>query len=359
METAGDMGGEYAYIYGRGTVKRLLPLVFLLTACANAGTPTLDPRVQVAAMNELDKINATATAMSQGVNNAAFNQSLTQAFIPPALTATALGQHATELANASGAEHATQVAFYNSAAVTFTQQALAVLESDTQRRVSENNRVIADGVRWGEFWHSVLEWGALIIIFAISISATWGVIQFGLFAHVYRKEREKELKRRIDMRIYRDARDEAGSDFLLTSAGPMVRTHAAVTIAERHITDYQRANNWRAVCKTYVKSCIHLEQGGVKHPYSRPNALTYELIQHPATGKAWQMGHDRVISLLRELKVIDNTGKGGITGFAAGIDADNYARVIDTSPFPDFPPDPIPTAKIIVAGWQVSQANAG
>lgn len=346
------MGGEYAYIYGVGTVKRLLPLVLLLTACANAGTPTLDPRVQVAAMNELDKINATATAMSQGVNNAAFNQSLTQAFVPPALTATALGQHATELANASGAEHATQVAFYNSAAVTFTQQALAVLESDTQRRVSENNRVIADGVRWGAFWHSVLEWGALVIIFAVSISATWGVIQFGLFAHTYRKEREKELKRRIDMRVYRDARDEAGSDFLLTSAGPMLAHHPVDTRAEERKRRYDHESAWRTACRKLIEQGVLMARSGVKHPFSETSLSPF--VSRPETGAVWVDGYRKLVNVLKDAGALSTAGARSALGWGEGWNWETFDARWGTTPLPNLPEGNPPHVKIPI--WSFAEA---
>lgn len=95
MEAAGDMGGEYAGVYGRGTVKRLLPLVLLFTACANAGTPTLDPRAAGAYFNELAKADAEATAakyaaalITQDANEHALNQARTATAFPLELTAT-------------------------------------------------------------------------------------------------------------------------------------------------------------------------------------------------------------------------------------------------------------------------------
>lgn len=76
-------------------MKRLLPLVFLLTACANAGTPTLDPRAAGAYFNELAKADAEATAakyaadlITQDANEHALNQARTATAFPLELTAT-------------------------------------------------------------------------------------------------------------------------------------------------------------------------------------------------------------------------------------------------------------------------------
>lgn len=60
-------------------------LTLSLTACANAGTPTLDPRVQVAAMNEADRLNAIAATQAQEAQDRAFNHGQTETALPFAL----------------------------------------------------------------------------------------------------------------------------------------------------------------------------------------------------------------------------------------------------------------------------------
>ena len=344
-------------------MKLALLLIALCAACAPTDPQLAAPfySAQVTAIQHAADVQATAAPATQNAANENFARSLTETFVPPALTATSAANESTRLANVQISERSTIQALYNQGAISATQSAQQILESEVQRAIADNNRAMADSIRWGNFWQSVLEWGALIVLFSLSTSAAWGVIQFGLFAHTYRTERETELRRQLRMRIYRESLREANKDgeqeFLLTTAGPMVKTHSVITIADKHIENYQRASNWRAVCKTYIQSCIHLERGGVRQPYSRPNCLTYELIQDPATGGAWQLGHERVVGLLRAVGVIDNTGKGGATRLI--VDVSEYARVIDLAPLPKLPPDPIPNAKIIVAGWQAAQVPAG
>lgn len=343
-------------------MKRVFLLVFVLASCVPANTPNelaALADVRQTAQAQAVGTQAASIPITQSYEQSQLDHHATEAAFPAASTATALALATQQVGLGNAQARATYEALGFQNSITGTLEALEVLDSNTQRTIADNNRAMADSIRWGNFWQSVLEWGALIILFSLSTSAAWGVIQFGLFAHTYRTERETELRRQLRMRIYRESLREANKDgeqeFLLTTAGPMVKTHSVITIADKHIENYQRANNWRAVCKTYIQSCIHLERGGVRQPYSRPNCLTYELIQDPATGGAWQLGHERVVGLLRAVGVIDNTGKGGATRLI--VDASEYARVIDLAPLPKLPPDPIPHAKIIVAGWQAAQVS--
>lgn len=68
-------------------MKRLLPLILILTACAN--TPTADPRVQAAAMNESERLDAIAATQQQEAYDRAFNHSQTETALPFASTAMA------------------------------------------------------------------------------------------------------------------------------------------------------------------------------------------------------------------------------------------------------------------------------
>lgn len=59
----------------------LLALALLLAACSGA-TPAADPRVQAAAMNEAERLNATATTQAQEAYDRAFNHSQTETALP-------------------------------------------------------------------------------------------------------------------------------------------------------------------------------------------------------------------------------------------------------------------------------------
>lgn len=318
----------------------------LAAACAPTGTATLDPRVQVAAMNEMDKINATATAMAKDVNNAAFNQSLTQAFVPPALTATALNQHATELANASAAEYATQVAFNYSTSITLTEQAFMVIESDTQRQVAENNRAIADSVHGGELWRSTIGFLVGLGVFGFGVVVVW--LAFQVCIHIYNRRKIAD-KGAAWTEIFKQEKAMLALGVAQTSAGPT--SYNAVTLAEKHVAQYDNASRWRGLLKSYVARCIELSRSGVKQPFSRPTCARYAILTKPDEAEWWQLGHERVVKLLFGIGVLKNeTGQGGPVVLA--VDADSVWRVIDTAPLPDLPPDPIPACKMTLATSQ-------
>jgi len=340
-------------------MKRISLLVIVV--CASCA-PQLDPNGGASYYNALTTATvmaqfaqATAQPSTQSAKEYEYAQSLTQTFIPPALTATANSNIATQDANSNVAARATTESLDHQNALTVTMQALAVLESDTQARIADNNRAISESVYRANAMQWVWYGGAVVFVLILFGAALISLFYFQKGALVAKQVFERREWDKVEQEHAKKLFEMGLSP---SSIGPMLLIQpSAPALAEKHVENYQRANNWRAILKTYVASCIELERGGVRQPFSRPNCLTYKLIQDPATERPWQLGHDRVIGLLRELKVIDNTGKGGSTRLV--VDVGEFARVIDLSPLPNLPPDPIPRAKITVAGWQLSQENAG
>jgi len=157
-------------------MRPFLFLVVLLTACS----PALDPAGAgyyyaglTTATRMAADVQATAAPATQSAREYEYAQSLTATFAPLAVTATANANDSTRIANLLAAQRGTSEALYNQSAVTATQQALAVLESETQKRIADNNAAIARttiGVEawkfflWGVAGIGVLGFGALVFI---------------------------------------------------------------------------------------------------------------------------------------------------------------------------------------------------
>lgn len=334
----------------------VLSIALLLTACAPANVPPEIGYAQsIAAMTATRERNfaeATQAVIAQSYANEQFNQSLTATSLPPAYTATALAASTLQLGLEQAQSRATAGALAYQVSLTATMESLAVLRADSERRIAESQAQLENAIEWGDAKNGIIRWGGLITILGFGVLVAWLILQLCAYILARRRIAETGDKWR---EIFKQEKLMLESGVASTSAGPT--SYSVVPVADKHIESYQRSNQWRALLKCYVQSCIHLEQGGVKQPFSRPNMLRYELLTDPSTGHAWQLGHDRVIALLRALKVVDNTGKGGATRLI--VDVDSFSRVIDLSPLPELPPDPLPQAKIIVAGWQLSQAHAG
>lgn len=336
----------------------ILPIALLtLTACAPANVPPEIGYAQsIAAMTATRAQNsaeATQAVIAQSYANEQFNQRLTETALPPAYTATALAASTLQLGLEQAQSRATSDALAYQVSFTATMEALAVLRADSERRIAESQAQLENAIEWGDAKNGIIRWGGLITILGFGVLVAWLILQLCAYILARRRIAETGDKWR---EIFKQETLMLASGVASTSAGPT--SYSVVTVAEKHVANYQsKQHKWRALLKCYVQSCIHLEQGGVKQPFSRPNMLRYELLTDPSTGHAWQLGHDRVIALLRSLKVVDNTGKGGATRLI--VEVDSFSRVIDLFPLPELPPDPLPQAKIIVAGWQVAQAHAG
>lgn len=329
-------------------------LVIFLSACAPVDPQQAAPfyAAQVTAIQHERNAQATAAPVTQSYLDQLYAQSLTATSLPPAYTATALAASTLQLGLEQAQSRATSDALAYQVSFTATMEALAVLRADSERRIAESQAQLENAIEWGDAKNGIIQWGSLIAIIGFGVLMAWLILQLCAYILARRRIAETGDKWR---EIFKQEKLMLESGVASTSAGPT--SYSVVPVADKHIESYQRSNQWRALLKCYVQSCVHLEQGGVKQPFSRPNMLRYELLTDPSTGHAWQLGHDRVIALLRSLKVVDNTGKGGATRLI--VEVDSFSRVIDLSPLPELPPDPLPQAKIIVAGWQVAQAHAG
>lgn len=339
----------------------LLTLIsFTLSACVPANTP--NELAALASVRQTQETGAYATQVAalpitQSAQESVYRASLTETFIPPALTATANANDATHITNVQSASFATRISFYATHEYSATLRAGIVVESDYQRRIAENNSSIANATNGANTMRDVLTWGGWIIIVGFGISIAWGVIQLGLYTHNTRKARETSDKWK---RVFEAERLMLAAGVAQTSAGPTsyTPTSTAVTLAEKHLTTHTaRLDQWRAAGKRYVIACVNLQRSGVSFPYSRANACKHLLITHPDKGGWWQLGHDRIIKMLTAMEVLGSSGQGGEVKLI--VDLDSVSRVIDLSPYSDWPPDPIPSVKITLAGLQVSQVLAG
>lgn len=335
---------------------RLILFALLLTACS----PALDPAGAgyyyaglTTATREAADAQATAAPVTQSAREYEYAQSLTATFAPLAATATANANDATRIANLLAAQRATSEARYVESAGEATQQALAVLESKTQKTIQDNNAAIARSVIGLEAWRFFL-WGVAVVmlmgVFAAVVIALYYFQNF-IFVRGQVYERRAWDRAEIDNEIY-----ARSNGFQITSAGLMQLS--APTIAEKHVQKYiARPDQWRAAGKRYIAAAIELERKGVTQPYSRANAAKDMLITHPDRGGWWQLGHDRLIKVLLGMGVLGSSGKGGEVRLIVDVDA--YSRMIDLSPYSDWPPDPIPSVKITLAGSQVVRDLAG
>lgn len=330
-------------------------LALLLAACAPVAPATLDPRAAGAYFDGVVTADAQATAYQETSNEKQFRQSLTATALPPQQTATTQALHLADIAITQAWDDRASTAVAQTVAYTQTQIALARIDSDAQARIADNNRKIADSVHGGELWRNALTWLTWILVLAVGVLAAWCSLQIGMVVVTWRKETRKRIEFDNAMRAYRVTQKEAnpngGNEFLLTSAGPVAKSHA-VTLADKHVTAYDRASKWRGMLKAYTARCIELGREGVKHPFSRPTCAEYALLTRPDRSEWWQLGHKRTIDILFTMGILTNdTGQGGEVVLA--IDSGSVARVIDTTPLPKLPPDPIPVAKITLATYQV------
>lgn len=299
---------------------------------------------------------AAGIPATQDAQQRAYIVSITETALPPQLTTIAITQNAAYLIATIESDNATRQSAANALIYSQTVASATQYASDVQVQIADNNRAMAES----QYRANAMQWvwyggaGVGVVAFAVLlVIILWQVQNFSVSIRQVNEQRAWD-------KVEEDhAKKLFEYGYLPSSAGLVLLNppELAPQLASQHIEKYQSANNWRAVCKTYVASCIELERGGVRQPFSRPKCLTYELIQDPTTLRVWQLGHDRVIGLLREIGVVDNTGRGGSTRLI--VDVAEFARVIDLAHLPKLPPDPIPHAKIMVAGWQESQELAG
>lgn len=336
------------------TLTALTLTAYALVACVPANTPD-----ELAALAEVKQkaqasyisTQSAAIPITQDAQQRMLNDSYTQTALPPELTTIAITQNAAQLiatveSDNATQQHAANVLVYSQTVASATENA-----SNTQARIAENNRVIADSMYYGQLWRDVLTWTALLALFGLGVLIAWCIIQVGIYVHHTRHDREISDKWK---RTFEAERLMLAAGIAPTSSG---HTSYAITIAEKHLMEYQgRDSKLRAALKNYVTACVDLSQRGELHPFSRPTAAKYALVTHPArNGEWWQLGHKRIMDALFTLNILTNTGKGGETTFATGVDADNYSRIIDLAPLPADFPDPLPGVKITVAGYQLAQ----
>lgn len=325
-------------------------LALLLTACA----PMLPPEVGYAAyIAQMTGTSNAAIAQStqaiatQSADEYQYAKLKTEQARPAMETGTAIAistqQIGLDLAKTRAAYEV--LSYANS--YTATMAALTVLSSDTQKRIAENNRAIAESQYRANAMQVVFYGAALIMLFALLCLAYFGVYHAALFIDARRNIAETKAKWDA---VFEQERKMFEAGVFITSGG-----QTAVTLAEKHVAAYQdrndRASKWRGMLKAYTARCIELGREGVKHPFSRPTCAEYALLTRPDSAEWWQLGHKRVIDMLFKMGILTNdTGQGGEVVLA--IDSGSVSRVIDTTPLPELPPDPIPVAKITLATFQ-------
>lgn len=316
-------------------------LCLVLAACGGTATP--DPYGMVGAGNAYiaqTEIAQTRAPETQTANDKLFDQHRTETAEPASLTSTAVANLAALATLEAGKTQSARDALAYQTSVSLTLEALTLLQSDTQKRISQNNAAIANTGIVADSTQGLCFGAVGVLIFGLLVFACVTLRQYQLWL---------DTKRRIkDNRAWR----QLANDYRPRIAAPMgYRPEPPRNLSAE--------SKLRAACKVYVDACVTLAQGGVKHPFSRPTALTYGLVLHPSTGEVWQSGHDVIIRTLTGAGVLANTGKGGRTEFAAGWDYERFKREFDLTPLPPAPEGPIPAAKIVLAGSQVTPVFAG
>lgn len=326
-------------------------LALSLAACA----PTLPPEVGYAAyIAQMTGTSNAAIAQStqaiatQSADEYQYAKLKTEQARPAMETGTAIAistqQIGLDLAKTRAAYEV--LSYANS--YTTTVEAGKVLSSDTQRRIAENNRAIAESQYRANAMQALCYGGAGTLIFVGFVLACYATYQAALYLRTRRHIRETSDKWNA---VFEQERKMFEAGVFITSGG-----QTALSLAERHVAAYQdrndRASKWRGMLKAYTARCIELGREGVKHPFSRPTCAEYALLTRPDRAEWWQLGHKRAIGMLFDMGILTNdTGQGGEVVLA--IDSGSVARVIDTAPLPELPPDPIPVAKITLATSQV------
>lgn len=341
----------------------LLALIaYMLSACVPANTP--NELAALASVRQTQETGAYATQsaalpITQSANERSLSDSYTQTAIPPQQTTIAITQDAAMLIATIESDNATRQRAANVLVYSQTVASATQVASDSQTRIAQNNRAIADSVYYGQLLRDVALWVSGIILFGLSVLTAWAALQGGMVAVAWRKSTVKRIEQSTALIIYRENEREANpgdeKKMVLTSAGPMVLQ--LTTIAQTRAEGHSRSNHWRNALKTYIVSCVELQRGGNEQPFSRPTCLTHALITRPDSDKAWQEGHKRVVGLLKTLGVLVESTQGSKVELTC--DLQSALRLIDTSPLPELPADPIPRARIVVAGWQDTQVLAG
>jgi len=331
-------------------------VVILILFCSACSAPTLDPYAQraigeagIASTRLAADAQATAQPATQSYLDQQYAQSLTATFAPLAAVATSNANEATSIANVLSAQHATSEALNNQSAITATQQALAVLESEVQKTIAQNNAAISNSTNWVIAFRGVMWGGALIIMGFVFVLACFALYHLAMWMGAKRNIAEINARWSAVFENENKARK-----FRLDSP-----TSTAVTLAERHVAKYSHydaLDRWRATALGYVQSAVECNKNYGDYAFSEPTAIKHSLVLHPDTGKVWREGYRRTIGWLVDCKVMSKTGTGGKTDWANGWTYERFENEFYRTPLPPPPDGPIPRPKILGRGYEVVEA---
>lgn len=151
----------------------LLLLLLLAAACAPAGTATLDPRVQVAAMNEADRLNAISLTATQEAKNVEFNHSQTETALPFAITALAQGSALTEIYVAGKAADATSTQTYRATDAARSAIAIPTSVAATGTALAVHAAQDEAELESVRSMNGLIAWAALGFIIGMGVGLYW------------------------------------------------------------------------------------------------------------------------------------------------------------------------------------------
>lgn len=174
-------------------MKRLIILAMLLSACVPA-SPAADPRVQAAAMDEADRLNAIAATQAQEAYNRATQAALTATALPPQQTGTAQVIQLQDIAITQAWDNATATISARQTMTVETQMALVATNNEGARRSMDAQKIYNEQQAAKEFdakfWP--IFWRVFWIAFAVStlVVGVWvgQAFSFRVRADSYAKE---------------------------------------------------------------------------------------------------------------------------------------------------------------------------
>lgn len=241
-------------------MKRLLPLVLLLTACAPALPAEIGYAAYIAQMTGTSNAaiaQSTQAIATQSADEYQYAKLKTEQARPAMETGTAIAISTQQIGLDLAKTRAAYEALGYASAFTSTMEAGKVLSSDTQRRIAENNRAIADSVHGGELRRSTTGFLVGLGVFGFGVVVAWLVFQVCIHIHNRRKIADKGA---AWTEIFKQEKAMRALGVAQTSAGPT--SYNAVTLAEKHLEKFNHAKTWRTACNKLVEHGVIAGQGG-------------------------------------------------------------------------------------------------
>lgn len=329
----------------------LLALAFLLlSACVPANTP--NELAAVAAVRQTQESGAVATQaaafpITQSFEQQEFNRHATETARPPAETSTAVANlQAVATLDAAKTQSARYALAYQTS-ISVTLEALVRLQSDTQARIAENNRAIAEET----YRANAMQWvfygcaGAVaLFLFGAALIALYYFQKGAVTVHqvaerwAWDKVEQDHAKKLFEL------------GFTPSSAGP-VRI-SAPALAEQHLEKYSHVQLWRTACSKLVAQGVIAGQGGAKHPFSETTLSQF--VSRPDTAGVWVDGYRKISKVLQDNGVWFSPGPRIAPEWGQGWNWDRFSREFDLTPLHHLPEGNPPDVK--TPAWSFAEA---